>query len=42
MAVGSARYLVAASCIFHNICELRRGEFLEKWRDEAAIGSSKQ
>ena len=34
MAVSSATYLVAASCILHNICELRRDDFLENWLDE--------
>lgn len=34
MAVSSATYLVAASCILHNICELRRDDFLESWLDE--------
>ena len=29
MAVRSACYLVAAACILHNICELRKDEFLE-------------
>ena len=33
MAVSSATYLVAASCILHNICELRRDDFLESWLD---------
>lgn len=30
MAVRSACYLVAASCILHNICELRKDDFLEE------------
>ena len=34
MAVDSASYLVAASCIVHNICELRRDDFLEKWLED--------
>ena len=34
MAVSSAPYLVAASCILHNICELRRDDFLENWLDD--------
>ena len=34
MTVSSATYLVAASCILHNICELRRDDFLENWLDE--------
>ena len=25
---------MAASCILHNICELRRDDFLENWLDE--------
>ena len=34
MTVSSATYLVAASCILHNICELRRDDFLENCLDE--------
>ena len=34
MAVNSATYLVAASCILHNICEFRRDDFLESWLDD--------
>ena len=34
MAVSSATCLVAASCILHNICELRRDDFLENWLDD--------
>ena len=31
MAVSSICYLVAASWILHNICELRKDDFLEEW-----------
>ena len=34
MAVRSACYLVAASCILHNICELRKDDFLEEWLED--------
>ena len=34
MEVASATYLVAASCILHNICELRRDDFLQEWLEE--------
>ena len=34
MAVSSATYLVAASCILHNFCELRIDDFLENWLDD--------
>ena len=34
MAVESACYLVAASCILHNICELRKDDFLEEWLED--------
>ena len=33
-AVRSACYLVAASCILHNICELRKDDFLEEWLED--------
>ena len=36
MAVASTTYLVAASCILHNICEFRRDDFLEQWLEDAA------
>ena len=31
MVVQSVTYLVAASCILHNICELRRDDFFQEW-----------
>ena len=31
MGVGSASYIVAASCILHYICELRRDHFVQEW-----------
>ena len=31
MAVQSVTYLVAASCIVHNICELKRDDFFQEW-----------
>ena len=34
MAVRSTCYLVAASCILHNICELRKDNFLEEWLED--------
>ena len=34
MAVRSACYLVVASCILHNICELRKDDFLEEWLED--------
>ena len=34
MAVRSACYLVAASCILHNICELRKDDFVEEWLED--------
>ena len=36
MAVDSTTYLVAASCILHNICELRRDDFLEQWLEDVS------
>ena len=33
MAVESATYIVAASCVVHNVCELRRDDFLQEWLD---------
>lgn len=34
MAVDSTCYLVVASCILHNICELKRDAFLEEWLED--------
>ena len=34
MTGRSACYLVAASCILHNICELRKDDFLEEWLED--------
>lgn len=34
MTVISATYLVAASCILHNICELRRDDLSDNWLDD--------
>lgn len=34
MAVRSVCYLVAASCILHNVCELRKDDFLEEWLED--------
>ena len=34
MSVESTCYVVAASCILHNICELRKGAFLEEWLED--------
>ena len=34
MAVSYVCYLVAASCILHNICELRKNDFLEEWLED--------
>ena len=31
MAVESVTYLAAASCVVHNICELRRDDFFQEW-----------
>ena len=31
MDVSTLTYVVAASCILHNICELRNDDFLEEW-----------
>lgn len=31
MVVQSVTYLAAASCIIHNICELRRDDFFQEW-----------
>lgn len=37
MAVDSTCYLVVASCILHNICELKRDAFLEEWLEDIQI-----
>ena len=34
MAVSYATYLVATSCILHNICEFRRDDVLTNWLDD--------
>lgn len=34
MSVESTCYVVAASCILHNICELRKDAFLEEWLED--------
>ena len=31
MEVESVAYLAAASCVVHNICELRRDDFFQEW-----------
>ena len=39
--VDVLRYVVLASCIIHNICELRKDDFLEEWL-EAIAGADEQ
>lgn len=34
MAVRSVCFLVAASCILYNICDLRKDDFLEEWLED--------
>ncbi len=41
MDVDALTYVVAASCIIHNICELRKDDFLEEWL-EAIAGADEQ
>ena len=40
MSVESATYTVAASCVVHNICELRRDDFLQEWLDDVREGNN--
>lgn len=41
MEVSTLTYVIAASCILHNICELRKDDFLEEWL-EAIAGADEQ
>ena len=41
MDVDALTYIVVASCIIHNICELKKDDFLEEWW-EAVAGADKQ
>ena len=34
MAVESPCYLVAALCVLHDICELKKADFLEEWLED--------
>ena len=34
MSVESTCYVVAASCILHSICELKKDAFLEEWLED--------
>ncbi|XP_028405241.1 putative nuclease HARBI1 [Dendronephthya gigantea] len=42
MVVDSATCIVAASCIIHNICELRRDEFLHEWLEDVRREANNQ
>ena len=40
MTIDSGTYIVAASCVVHNICELRRDNFLREWLDDVREGDN--
>ena len=40
VTIDSATYIVAASCVVHNICELRRDNFLHEWLDDVREGDN--